>query len=383
MKNDENKNQWERTSVTNLLRNRVSGTYYARVRVNGKQKWRTLETTKFTVAKLRLRDIEKELREQGELEVANKHIAKPADMSVRHFADLWQTQTNQNPLLAANTKLRREIALKAVFKTWPALATRMITTISSRECQQWAVTALREGTGFVAPNAKTKRKGMSASAFNKAVDALRAIFDIGKQMGVIYRNPALEIEKASVRAKSLSLPSTREFNSVVGKILRSPSRWSEDCADLVRFLAYSGLRLREATALRWKHIKEDSIKVPGTKTEASVRTLPLFPSLKRLIAEIRLRQGSTNPDQPLLQIGGALGALASACKAVGVGPLTHHDLRHLFATRCIESGVDIPTVSRWLGHADGGALAMKVYGHLRHEHSAAQAAKVDFGEAAG
>jgi hypothetical protein len=30
----------------------------------------------------------------------------------------------------------------------------------------------------------------------------------------------------------------------------------------------------------------------------------------------------------------------------------------LFATRCIESGVDIPTVSRWLGHKDGGALAM-------------------------
>jgi integrase len=35
----------------------------------------------------------------------------------------------------------------------------------------------------------------------------------------------------------------------------------------------------------------------------------------------------------------------------------------------IESGVDIPTVSRWLGHKDGGALAMRVYGHLRQEHS--------------
>jgi len=43
-------------------------------------------------------------------------------------------------------------------------------------------------------------------------------------------------------------------------------------------------------------------------------------------------------------------------------PITHHDLRHLFATRCIETGVDIPTVSRWLGHKDGGGLAMKVYG---------------------
>ena len=50
----------------------------------------------------------------------------------------------------------------------------------------------------------------------------------------------------------------------------------------------------------------------------------------------------------------------------------------LFATRCIESGVDIPTVSRWLGHKDGGALAMKTYGHLRREHSIAQAQRVTF-----
>jgi hypothetical protein len=38
-----------------------------------------------------------------------------------------------------------------------------------------------------------------------------------------------------------------------------------------------------------------------------------------------------------------------------------------------DSGVDIRTVSRWLGHKDSGALAMKTYGHLRREHSIAQA----------
>jgi integrase len=43
-----------------------------------------------------------------------------------------------------------------------------------------------------------------------------------------------------------------------------------------------------------------------------------------------------------------------AAKVLGMTRITHHDLRHLFATRCIESGVDIPTVSRWLGHKDGG-----------------------------
>ena len=56
---------WETTNVTNLLRNRQSGSYYARVKVNGKQKWRALRTTIFSVAKLRLGDIEKEVRAQG------------------------------------------------------------------------------------------------------------------------------------------------------------------------------------------------------------------------------------------------------------------------------------------------------------------------------
>src|SRR5258707_7753082 len=65
-------------------------------------------------------------------------------------------------------------------------------------------------------------------------------------------------------------------------------------------------------------------------------------------------------------------------KKWGWAHITHHDLRHLFATRCIESGVDIPTVSRWLGHKDGGALAMKTYGHLRDEHSVSTAKKVTF-----
>jgi integrase len=65
--------------------------------------------------------------------------------------------------------------------------------------------------------------------------------------------------------------------------------------------------------------------------------------------------------------------------AIANGNMRFGDLRHLFATLCIESGVDIPTVSRWLGHKDGGALAMKVYGHLRDQHSVAMAEKVKFG----
>jgi integrase len=55
-----------------------------------------------------------------------------------------------------------------------------------------------------------------------------------------------------------------------------------------------------------------------------------------------------------------------------------HDVRHLFSKLYIEAGVDIPTVSRWLGHQDGGALCMKTYGRLRDEQRVNEARKVSF-----
>ena len=81
---------------------------------------------------------------------------------------------------------------------------------------------------------------------------------------------------------------------------------------------------------------------------------------------------------PILSIKSARKALETACKKLGYPGFTHHDFRHFFATTCIESGVGIPTISRWLGHSDGGALAMKVYGHLRQEHSNLMIQRVSF-----
>jgi integrase len=140
------------------------------------------------------------------------------------------------------------------------------------------------------------------------------------------------------------------------------------------------MRRREGPAVLWRHVdfEKKLVYVPGTKTESSWRTIPLFPSLETLLKEIKARRDDESTEAPVLRVGSCLGALASACEEMGLPVLTHHDLRHLFATRCIESGVDIPTVSRWLGHSDGGTLAMETYGHLRQEHSLAQATKVNF-----
>lgn len=371
---------WERTNVSNLLKNRKWGTYYARLRINGKQKWRSLDTTVFSVAKLKLGDAEKDMRAMALAGQANGGDDRDGETTMDRFLAIYRERTTLDPSLAPNSKLRREIAIKAILKTWPDLPTRDVRRISAQMCQAWAAKAVRNGTGFVAPNTRTVRAGMSHSAFNKCVDTLRAIFDIARELGVIYQNPAATISKATIKPKRLELPSSAQFHAIVQSVATAGARWSKDCADMVRFLAYSGTRLREATALRWQHVDltNNRLTIPGTKSATSYRVVPVFPPLAALIAEMRDRRGDEPEDAPIIRVHECLGALDSACQAVGVKPLTHHDLRHLFATRCIESGVDIPTVSRWLGHSDGGALAMKTYGHLRHEHSAAQAAKVRF-----
>ena len=104
----------------------------------------------------------------------------------------------------------------------------------------------------------------------------------------------------------------------------------------------------------------------------------MIPDARALLQRMRNERADEGLDTKVFLVRESQKSIDRACKKVGTTRITHHDLRHLFATRCIESGVDIPTVSRWLGHKDGGALAMKTYGHLRNEHSLAQAQRVTF-----
>jgi integrase len=104
----------------------------------------------------------------------------------------------------------------------------------------------------------------------------------------------------------------------------------------------------------------------------------MIPGMRKLLERLRSERQDECPDAPVMRVWECQESIDRASKVLGMKRITHHDLRHLFATRSIESGVDIPTVSRWLGHKDGGALAMKTYGHLRNEHSQAMAQKVKF-----
>jgi integrase len=253
------------------------------------------------------------------------------------------------------------IALK---KTWPELFASDIAKVSQKDCNEWAA---RYG------------KDYSPTRYNGALGIVRRIFDIGVEHGYRVDNPAKFVDRRRVKPKELHLPSQAQFQEMAKHIETSGAGQSKDCANLFRFLAFSGLRIDEARHVVWSDVdfEKGQLHVRITKNSKD-RWTPLNSSLRQLLEKMRAERPEESPEKPVMQVFECQKSIDRAAKLVGVKRITHHDLRHLFATRCIEAGVDIPTVSRWLGHQDGGALCMKTYGHLRDEHSQREALKVTF-----
>lgn len=133
---------------------------------------------------------------------------------------------------------------------------------------------------------------------------------------------------------------------------------------------YSGLRVGELCALHWDDIKDDRIcvnksyrrikagtatvlEVSTPKTAASVRIIPI-PSTIRCIVEpfrstgpvLKTRAGK-QVEPRLMQL--KFSKYISDC---AIEKTNFHALRHTFATRCIEAGFDVKTLSEILGHTD-------------------------------
>jgi integrase len=385
------RNPWEHTQVKCLLRHKQSRRYYGRFKVNGKQKWIALGTDVYSVAKLRVAD------EASKFERARSTVADVAEgkATMREFFEVYRERSESNPDIRPATVTARQSGIKRVVKTWSGLEDLEPSQVTPAAVRAWADRLKRDGTSYTPPGAKTVRRGNSPSAVNQAIDALRSTLDIAVEQGQIHANPVVAKSsrgrlKKKVVAKKILLPSREDVSLLLAKMMAIPG-WGQEAAYLCRFLKMSGARIGEVPQVTWKKIgwTQKQIHLPGYKTETSDRFIPLFPALEALLKEImefRQRVAPTRkdketflrPDDTVFRIRECQKTIDAACEASGVQRITHHDFRHLFATAVIESGVDIPTLSRWLGHNDGGVLAMKTYGHLRFEHSMLSAQKVVF-----
>ena len=175
------------------------------------------------------------------------------------------------------------------------------------------------------------------------------------------------------------MPTGKEIAKVIGEIRSQKLRYSEEAANFVSFLSLSGLRVAEAAAVLWGDISGEWLTVTGGKKltkNRRTRKVPIIPPMKALLDAMRAGV-SPSPSTPLFTMRSPRNALRNACQRLKLAHMHPHMLRHHFASWAIESDVDVPTVSRWLGHSDGGVLVMRIYGHLRDDHSLKMAKRME------
>jgi len=340
----------------NLLQYVASKVYFGRIKTGGKIIRRSLETDVYTTALLRLGDFLRENR-----------IEPVPHNSPETFAEargVFCRQMEARHDIKLRTKEYWKYCVELLNRTWPELEFQKLRSITAHECQAWA---------------SKFSKNFDDRLFNNTLSVLRRIIDLGH----VGSNPAKSVRRLGVKPKQLQLPEPSEFERLLDNLENAGGRFSRAAADHVRFLAFSGCRLSEASQVTWKDVslKKGTICVQNAKRHLTsnarqTRLVPIIPDMHELLG--RWLSDNPKPSDRVCKVTNCHLALKRACREIGIAHLCHHDLRHLFATRCIESGVDVPTVARWLGHTDGGALAMRTYGHLRTHHSQEMAKKVTF-----
>ncbi|MCG2794585.1 MAG: site-specific integrase [Actinomycetia bacterium] len=218
---------------------------------------------------------------------------------------------------------------------------------------------------------------------------LRACLKQAETWGLIAKSPCRGIILPRVNREELSFLEPGEICTLLEEA-REPER------ALFAVLAFSGLRLGEALALRWKDVNYEMrcITVERSwnihngfsepKTAGSRRAVPLLPTLAAILQDYYREEGNPPPDDLLFTYDGVRPMDGSntrkefktALKAAGLKRVTLHSLRHSFASMMLESGCSIKALQRSLGHSSA-MVTLDTYSHLIEEDVGDSLLKLD------
>ena len=281
MKHEKPTKTWERTRLQNLVRHK-SGRYYARAFASGKEVWKSLKTSHFSVAQAKLAEFLKEHRQR----VSNGNGEVSAKVAFGEAAAIHLNNLNDNLGIKPRTRHYWRQRLAALIKSWPGLNETEVRKITQADCKKWASTYARTA---------------SPTNYNNTVALLRHVLNVAIEAGVIYRDPAAALKRAAIRGKEIALPTIDKFNALIAEMNAGHSRDSRNCADFALGLAVTGMRKGEANALEWRdvHFEAGEIVVRGDAETGTknweLRRVPLIPDARALFQRMR----SEHADEPL------------------------------------------------------------------------------------
>jgi len=246
---------------------------------------------------------------------------------------------------------------------------------------------------------------------------LRGVLGRARRLRWIATNPVLEIDVVAQPKPSpdFNVLQPAEVEAVAAAIESLPDRVAlapdpitgqrnravmierhATYAEAVRLAAYTGVRLGELRALRWRnvdwqgrslHVSRNAPTSAPSGAEVRApksgrgRAVPLTDQAHAVLRRLADRDGATGPDDLVLptRLGGMLqakrvrGAFYGGVDAAGLGhlrdganPITFHDLRHTFGTLAVRK-VPVTDVQAYMGHADIDTTMRYVHHEPRHD----------------
>lgn len=181
-------------------------------------------------------------------------------------------------------------------------------------------------------------EGCAASSYNNYITVLQGF---GHWLeGHDLPNPTKKlrrIHKPHIPARVLS---ESEYN----ELLIGCNGWQQ-ARDVLRFLANTGLRADEFLRLTPENVSQDNRFLHIVGKGGKPRSVPL----NNICREILTR----HPDLKFINNYGALYRLCDRlAKHTGIKHFSPHSIRHYFATRLIQAGVNLYQISKVLGHSE-------------------------------
>lgn len=215
----------------------------------------------------------------------------------------------------------------------------------------------------------------SQSTAKRARDLLRAIFNEAESAGFCEGNPAkgrFQMPRKAVHAADHDGDGAWLTSFAQHREVLDAARGAGEIEKIIVLGLCLGLRKEEILALdagdldfgagvarigaSYVRTSKGNLEQP-TKTPESTRAVPMPAYARRRLSE--LAAGMAPGDPFVRSRSGARLSPSTATKmmrrfteAEGLPPLTIRTLRHSFASACIDGGIDVAKVSRWLGHTN-------------------------------
>lgn len=240
---------------------------------------------------------------------------------------------------------------------------------------------------FLLESGGKKGNGLSPKTVSDVLAIIRNISKFAIRKGIYVANDANAVQIRQ-DIKPMRVLNKAEQSQLCEYILKKP----EACSIGILVCMFTGLRIGEICALRWEDISfsDQSIYIHhtlqriqmrrghGAKTEVvvttpksscSIRKIPLPDEiLEILVLNKKASSGYvlTNDEYKFIEPRTMQNKFKKILKAVGIENANFHALRHTFATRCVELGFDVKSLSEILGHATVN-ITMNRYVHPTYE----------------